>query len=49
MGRTQGAKNRSPREIKKDGIFSIKLAKLKEKNAALRKENAALKKSRKTK
>lgn len=47
MARTPGATNRSPREIKKDGIFSIKLAKLKEKNAALKKENAALKKAKK--
>lgn len=49
MGRTPGATNRSPREIKKDGVFSIALAKLKEQNAALRKENAALRKASKKK
>lgn len=47
MGRTPGATNRTPRELKKDGASSIALAKLKEKNAALKKENAALKKAKK--
>lgn len=47
MGRTPGATNRTPREIKKDGLFAIALGKLKEKNAALKKENAALKKAKK--
>lgn len=47
MGRTPGATNRTPREHKKDGAFSIAIGKLKEKNAALKKENAALKKAKK--
>ncbi|MBE4716594.1 hypothetical protein [Pseudarthrobacter sp. AB1] len=39
--------NSTPRELKKDGAFSIAMGKLKEKNAALKKENAALKKAKK--
>lgn len=49
MGRTPGATNRTPREHKKDGAFSIAIGKLKEKNLALKKENAALKKASKKK
>lgn len=49
MGRTKGATNRTPRELKKDGAFSIALGKLKEKNATLKKENIALKKAAKKK
>jgi hypothetical protein len=49
MGRTKGAMNRTPREIKKDGEFKLALSKLKEKNRKLRAENAAIKKARKAK
>jgi hypothetical protein len=47
VGRTPGAKNRTPREIRKDGEHQIRVAKLKEKNASLKRENEALKKKAK--
>lgn len=47
MARTPGAKNRTPREIKKDGLFSLALSKQKEKNAKLKRELAAAKKAKK--
>lgn len=49
MPRTPGAKNRSPRELKKDGAFSMAIGKYKEKIAAQKKEIAALKKANKKK
>jgi len=39
MGRTKGATNRSPREIRKDGENQIKIAKLKEKLAKEKEKN----------
>lgn len=55
MGRTLGATNRTPREMKKDGAHEIARGKdkarsdaLKQQNAALKKQNAALKKQRAT-
>lgn len=44
MPRTPGAKNRTPREMRKDGEHQIEQARLKEKNERLRRENEELKK-----
>lgn len=49
MPRTPGAKNRTPREIRKDGEHRLKEAKLKEKIAKLKAEKDALKRTRKKK
>lgn len=43
MGRTKGAKNRTPRELRKDGEHQIKESKLKARIAALKEENKAKK------
>ncbi|MFU8947892.1 hypothetical protein ACLRGF_14300 [Mycetocola zhadangensis] len=48
MARTPGAKNRTPREIEKDGKAQIREAKLKRKLEAEKKKNEALKKKKAT-
>ena len=49
MGRTKGASNRTPRELKKDGLFKLSLSKKNATIKKLRSENSALRKSRKAK
>lgn len=44
MARTKGATNRTPREIRKDGLAQIREAKLKERLAREKAKNAKKKK-----